>query len=216
MKNLKKAALLLVSVLGISVLGGCGGFDASAYTKALLDNSYKNDSTDFVDLKIGTAEEAAELYEQGLDNEINTMTSMVDLSDELLAEYREVYASIYANVRYTVGEAEKQDDGSYVVSVTYEQMQIFGPSVEAYTNEVTELINEWTESGEIPDTDEIYEQSFTILKDCLKENLDTVTYAEPQTTTIRIELNDNVYSPNQDDLVKLESVLFDMDAIGAM
>ena len=61
MKNLKKAALLLVSVLGISVLGGCGGFDASAYTKALLDNSYKNDSTDFVDLKIGTAEEAADI-----------------------------------------------------------------------------------------------------------------------------------------------------------
>lgn len=42
MKRMRKVALLLVAALAAAVLGGCGGsFDASAYVKALMDNSYK-------------------------------------------------------------------------------------------------------------------------------------------------------------------------------
>ncbi len=49
MKRMRKVALLLVAALAAAVLGGCGGsFDASAYVKALMDNSYKGDSSAFV------------------------------------------------------------------------------------------------------------------------------------------------------------------------
>ena len=49
MKKLKKIALLLVGVLMVGMLAGCGQkFDAQAYVKALLDASYKNDSAAFV------------------------------------------------------------------------------------------------------------------------------------------------------------------------
>lgn len=59
MKNVKRIALALVCVLMVGILGGCGSkFDAQAYLNALLDASYKNDSTAFVEMKIGTAEEA--------------------------------------------------------------------------------------------------------------------------------------------------------------
>ena len=40
----KKIAVLLILVLSTGLIGGCGQqFDAAAYVKALLDNSYKND-----------------------------------------------------------------------------------------------------------------------------------------------------------------------------
>ena len=44
-----------VAVLAMAVvtLTGCASFDASAYLKAILDNSYKNDSTAFVEQKVG-------------------------------------------------------------------------------------------------------------------------------------------------------------------
>jgi len=59
MKRMRKVALLLVAALAAAVLGGCGGsFDASAYVKALMDNSYKGDSSAFVEQKVGTKEQA--------------------------------------------------------------------------------------------------------------------------------------------------------------
>ena len=53
MKRLKTVAVMLMAVLALGLFGGCGiSFDASAYIKALLDNSYKNDSAEFVAQKI--------------------------------------------------------------------------------------------------------------------------------------------------------------------
>ena len=61
MKTMKKVALMLCAVLAIGMMAGCGSFDASAYVKAVLDNSYKNDSTGYVDQKIATKEEAEKM-----------------------------------------------------------------------------------------------------------------------------------------------------------
>ena len=56
-KLMRKIALLLAGCCLIGTLSGCGGVDFSAYLKALLDSHYLNDSTDYVELGIGTAEE---------------------------------------------------------------------------------------------------------------------------------------------------------------
>ena len=221
MKNMKKLVVMLVCVMAIGLLGGCGkSFDASAYTKALLDNSYKNDPSGIVDMKIGTAEEAAALYEEGLDNEMEAMGASSDFTEEQVAAYREVIADILAGAKYTVGEAEKQDDGSYVVTVTYEQMNIFEPAMEAYMAEVTEMTTVWTEAvlagEEAPTEEEMYNEIIVALKDCLAETLTTVTYDEPATATVRIELVDKKYQPNEADIANLESVFFDIDAMDNM
>ena len=80
---MKKVALLMLSVLTLGLFAGCGkGFDASAYVKALLDNSYKNDSTAFVEMKIGSAEEASSLDEEGLDAEMQGVLAGVSMSEE--------------------------------------------------------------------------------------------------------------------------------------
>lgn len=217
MKNMRKLALLMVSVLMVSVFAGCGNsFDASAYVKAILDNSYKNDSTGLVEQKVGTAEEAADIYEQGIDAEMQSITSQVSLSDELQAEYREVLQTMFKNCKYTVGEAEKQDDGSYKVTIKYQQMIVFAPTVDAFNEQSAAYIDDMTNKAlngeETPSEDQINEEVFTMLKDCLKTAVENATFAEEAEATVRVELVNNVWTPNETDLSNLELLLLDADA----
>ena len=217
---MKKLSIIAACLLTVGMLGGCGTkFDAAAYTKALLDNSYKNDSTDFVSMKIGTAEEAADLYEQGLDAEVDAMLSSAGgvISEDQAAEFRQVFADLLAKAKYTVGDAEKQDDGSFVVTITYEQLQVFGPAMDAYMTDINNMVDEWTAAveagGDAPSEDEMTAAIVDSLKDAFVDALGSATYADPATTTIRIELNNNEYSPNQNDITNLEMVLFDIESM---
>lgn len=221
---MRKLSLILAGALTVGLLGGCGNsFDAAAYAKALLDNSYKNDSTQFVSMKIGTAEEAADLYEQGLDANVDAMVASAggSISTEQAESFRQVFADIYGGAKYTVGEAEKQDDGSFVVTITYEQMNVFEPAMTAYMEEVNTMVEEWTAAAyageDIPTDAEMNEQIISKYKDCFVDSLANVTYDEPATATLRIELVDNVWTPNEDDVMNLEMVFFDMeDALSAL
>ena len=210
----KKIAVLLIVALSAGLLGGCGPqFDAAAYVKALLDNSYKNDSKAFVEQKLGTAEEAAEIYNQGLEHAISDI--LIDeendgfsVSEDLLKEYRTTFETIFSKVNYTVGEAEKQEDGSYMVTVTYETMDVFANAMSDYD----ERVAEWTESlsadviagEEFPEEEELYNTLFELLKDCINDAVSNVGYSAPQEMTIKVELSDGVYSPNQSDIEALE------------
>ena len=213
---MKKLSIVLACLLTVGMLGGCGTkFDAAAYTKALLDNSYKNDSTDFVSMKIGTAEEAAKLYEEGLDAEVDAMLASAGgtISEAQAQEFRQVFADLLAKAKYTVGEAEKQDDGSFVVTITYEQLQVFGPAMEQYMNTINDWAEEIQATGNVPSDDEMMEIIVGSLKDAFVDALGSATYAAPATTTIRIELNNNEYSPNEKDITNLEMVLFDIESM---
>lgn len=187
-------------------------FNAPLYLMALLDNSYKNDSTLLVLTGIATAEEAVEIYEQGIDAELAGMETMI--SAEGQEEYRKLFANLFAGVKYTVGEAEKQADGSYVVTVVYEQMNVFEPAIEKYIGAVYAYIDILIAGQELPSEDEMTEWLAMALKSCLEESLKNVTYDEPQVTTVRISLGDDGWMPNEDDVMHLEEVFFDID--GAM
>ncbi len=215
MKKMKKMSILLAAVVIATMLVGCGSFDASGYMKALLDNSYKNDSTAFVDQKVGTAEQAKELYDLGIETELNSLISGVTISDELKNEFTTTLQDVYKSVKYTVGEAEKQDDDSYVVEVKYQKMKVFAPAMEkfqaeqqAYTDELSEQVQN---GGEYPSEDEISEQVYTMLKDAIKDAAANAEFEDEASTTVRIELKDKVYSPNQDDVEALEYALFDLE-----
>lgn len=212
----KKAAILLVGVCFIGIFAGCAKFDASAYLKAILDNSYLNDSTAFVEQKIGTAEEAAAIYEQGLDAEMEAMLASVTLSDEVQTEYRKFYSDMFKKVKYTVGEAAEIDDSTIEVSVTYEKMNIFTPAMASYEVKATELMTEWAEAaltGGEPTEQEMMDTLFMSLKECMQEALNNATYNEPATTTIKVELTENLWTPNQDDLMNFETLLFDFEGL---
>lgn len=211
MKTMKKIALVLSAVLVLGMMAGCGSFDASAYVKAVLDNSYKNDSTGYVEQKIATAEEAAEVYNQGLDNEMNAFVNSagVSISDDVKANFRQLFADLYAAANYTVKDAEKQSDGSYKVTVEYQTLNVFGP---AYTAYMAELEN--FDQSQYDDTQALYDAVFTLLSDCVKAELANPQYGDTQETTITVSLQDKVYQPSTTDLTNLEQSLFDINAMG--
>lgn len=207
---MKKIAIMLACVLTVGLLGGCGNnFDAAAYTQAILDNSYKNDSSQLVSQKVGTAQEAEEIYNQGVDLQVDALLYGTNPTDVQKDEYRQIVKDILKGAKYTVGEAEKQDDNSYVVTVTYERMNVFAPAMEDFTERSEEQNEVWMESGETVTQDDIYAWSLDTMKESLKGALANVTYEDPEEMTIRIELNDRTYSPNTSDIESLSNALFD-------
>lgn len=216
-KMMRKIALVMSCIMMAGLLAGCAKFDASAYLAALLDNSYKNDSTGIVELGIGTAEEAAALYEEGLSTEMSAITASAGFSEDQIAGLKDIMADLLAGAKYTVGEAEAQDDGSYVVTVTYEQMQVFKTTLDTYMAETEALVAEWSEAymagEEVASEDELMNEVIGLFGTVFADAVANATYAEPQTTTVRIEKVENSYQPNTEDLTNLEYLMFDIDAL---
>lgn len=212
MKNVKRIALMLVCILVVGVIGGCGAkFDAVAYTQANLDNVFKNDSAKLVEMGAGTAEEAEEIFNQGIDAQMSAFTMTgVELSEELKADIRNTFVDLFSKVKYTAESAEKQEDGSYIVTVTYEKMKFFEPAMTMYFEEMANV-----DATQLADADEaaLMELSFSIMNDCFKATLENVEYEEPATTTIKVEMVDKKYTMTQSETTKFAEVVFDSDAM---
>ena len=217
---MRKISALCAGVLLLGTLAACSQFDASGYVKAILDNSYYNDATGIVEQEIGTAEEAAAIYEQGIEAQVATVNAELEISDALTEEYRQFFKDLYASVKYTVGEAVEVDKETLEVTVTYEKMYVFTEAVVTYQAKLTEMAEVWTEAAlageEVPTDEQMNEQLFAILKDCLKAELAEASYDAPATMTIRVQLIDNVWTPNQEDLLNLEYSLFDFEGLYEM
>lgn len=199
-----------MGVLTVGILGGCTSDNTvKTYLQALLDASYKNDSGAFVDMKLGTAEDAQKLYEQGIDTGVSVFCSRLGVSEEYEDEFRQIYMDMLGKVRYTVDTAEKQSDGSYIVSVSYEKMNIFKPALELHQENVAVMVETWENSAEPPAEEEMVDAVFLEFKNSMETVLAEVQYDEAVTMTVRIELVDNVYTPNTDDIAELEKALFD-------
>ena len=211
MRNLKKTAWVVVCILTVGLLWGCtSDADMKAYLQALLDTSYKNDTTTFVKIKLGTADEAKTLYEQGIDTGVSSFCSRLGVSEDYKDEFRQLYMDMLKMVRYQVGDAQKQSDGSYIVTVSYEKMNIFKPTLELYQQNVAALANEWmTNTDNPPSEEEKMKEVVLQFKKSMETVLAEVQYNEAETMTIRIELVDKLYTPNTDDVARLEKVLFD-------
>lgn len=211
---MKKLSILLAGTLIVGMLSGCGNsFDTAEYIRAVLDNTYKNDSSEFVSMKVGTAEEASDLYQQGLKEHTDELVSVseVTATDQQYEKLKNIVADIYAATKYTVDGAEKQGDGSYVVTITYEQINIYAPAIEAYIAEVESIILDYESADETPSNDEMREQLMDAYIDCFTNTLANVTYDEAATTTIRVELVNQVWTPNTTDVVNFQTSLFDIE-----
>jgi len=214
---IRKMSAIFAGVLLLGTLAGCTKFDASAYVKAILDNSYYNNAAGIVELGIGTQEEATAIYEQGIEAQVETVRTALSISDGLTEEYRQFFKDLYASAKYTVGEAVEVDDETFEVTVTYEKMHVFTTAIEAYKTIVTDMADTWSEAAlageEVPSDEEMNEQLFAALKDCLVAELAKASYAKPATVTIKVQLVDKVWRPNHDDLLNLEYSVFDLEGL---
>ena len=216
-KIIKKMTAFLAGAFVIGSLTGCASFDAGEYVNAVLTNSYYNDSTAIVEQQLATQEEAEAVYEAGMKEQMNAMLTDVTISDELYQEYLQFYKDLYASVKFTVGEAVKIDKETYEVSVSYEKIHVFEDAVDSYEEKVAEFVQVWTDAAlageEVPSDEAMNEQLFTVFKDCMRAELADAEYDAPADLIIRVELIDNVWTANQEDIENLESVLFDFEKL---
>ena len=210
MKAMKKCVAVLA--LAVVTLTGCASFDASAYLKAILDNSYKNDSTAFVEQKVGTKEEAADLYQQGIDANMSQLDGYT-MDDATKAEMEKLFGDLYAAADYTVGEAEK-DGKNFNVTVTYRPMTLMTDATDAYMAALEEKTTEITQramNGEEVSDEEIEKMAIDLYLSTFKDQLANIQYGEETSMVIKIELTDNVYAPNQTDLANFEAAVLGLN-----
>lgn len=210
MKTKIKAIIMCMMLCGL--LTACGNkLDAQAYLQAMLDLSYKGDAAAYVEMGLGTADEAAALFERGIDSEMSFFKEKLSMSEELEADFRSLFKEIYGKAKYTVGEAKKQKDGSYAVEITYERLKVFEPALLSYNERIEALPAAWAKLEAAPTQEEMLEDMTEILRDALRESVENAVYNAQETLTIRIELIENVYTPNSQDVISLEKALFDSD-----
>lgn len=211
MMRTKCLVFALVLVISAWALAGCGGMsedEAKEYAQAVLDASYKGEFDSYMELTDSTEEEAREMYEGNMDA---TMAAVgfeeMGVSQELQADYRQLFLDMAKLAKYSLGEATEIEDG-FEIQVTVEPFV----GLNGLETELTDsLMAQLSESGEIPDDEELGQMTMETMYDLMQDRLEAPEYGEAETMTIRVTADsDNVYSIPEEDTTALDNALFPM------
>ena len=134
------------------------------------------------------------------------------LSDELSANYRQLFQDMLAQAKYELGEATEGEDGGFVVEVSAEPFTAFDGLQDEVLSAVQAEMSNITDISQMPSDEEINEMVFQKMYDSLVQRVAEPSYGEAQTVELHVELNDdNMYYINEDDLTSLDSILFPAD-----
>lgn len=182
------AAAVVIIVIGLlAVLGVFRGFNPQGYVKAVLDQSLKGEVRVASQLMEGTTEgKLYEQYEAGIASFVkNSITGGAKIDEELQEKYIELCKKVFGAMKYEVKDAKDSKDGGYEVTVSYNPVNVF-------TNFITKIgeenarLTEKVENGEYRGTlEEINSQmqkdfltnAYTLLEECYKG----IEYGEEET-----------------------------------
>lgn len=211
----KKRSFLttVVTLLLVVCLTGCfsSDFDAKRYTQGCLDALTKAKFDDYTEMTTITKEEAQKQYDEHMDKELASLTGAVSLSADLQEQYLALFKDLYSKCKYEVGEAVKNSDESYTVTVTTYKMKAFEGAMESVMKKVEELAKESKNISQ----DEVTEKTFQFLLDEVKGKLENVEYAEAQKIDISVTCNNstNTYTISESDYQKIVQACIDIDAL---
>ena len=215
MKTKKRILSVILAAMMMLALTACGGMttdDAKTYVQSVLDASYKADFSEYTEQTDSTEQEAQQLFDENLDN-IMSMGGFTDagLSEELSASYRQLFQDMLAQAKYEVGSATEEEDDGFVVEVSAEPFTAFDGLQDEVMSAVEAEMANITDISQLPSQDEINEMVFQKMYDILVQRVAEPTYGEAQTVEVHVELSDNMYSINEDDLTELDLILFPAD-----
>lgn len=211
MKRMKCLVFALVLVISAWALAGCGGMsedEAKEYAQAVLDASYKGEFDSYMELTDSTEEEAREMYEGNMDA---TMAAVgfeeLGASQEMQADYRQLFLDMAKLAKYSLGDVTEMENG-FEIQVTVEPFI----GLDGLETELTDAVMaQLTESGEIPDDDELNQMTMQTMYDLMQDRLEAPEYGEAESMTIRVTADsDNVYSIPEEDTTALDNALFPM------
>ena len=221
MTKKKKITLIIVILAVIIAAGAFAGiylyinrFDAGEYVQAVLDTSYKNETDQYVEITGITQENAEKIFEDNLDATMEGFESS-EMPEEMLPKYRELFGEIAGKVSYTIGEPEKQEDGTYTVPVIVKPITLFTDTYETFQTRAQEYAQEVTDSvmngGEMPTDEEMQNRIYQIYYDVLKERVDSgMLYGGARNITLHVtKEGSREFIIDQDDMDKLDSTLIE-------
>ena len=241
MKNITRIMAVAVAACLALSLAACGGVsrgDATVYVQGRLDAQYKGEySKDYIDLvEDMTQEDAEKMYNDNIEIEaeyllyvLNTVYSSEGYDESIQASMNEIYAEtvakaqeltkeIYSHAKYTVGEADKLQNGDFAVEVTVSPIEIVSliPS-EVYDEKWTELTDAYgITSQEQMDAmaDEDYmamDAEFGMaMLEYLEGMMDSLTYGKDQVIMLQMKQDEEGYYSLVDSGVQtLDEVMID-------
>lgn len=144
------AAAAVILVLGLlAAFGVFRGFNPEGYVKAVLDQSLKGEVKMASQLMAGTTEDKLrEQYEAGITSFVkNSITSGVELDEELQGKYIELCKKVFGAMKYDVKDAKDVEGGGYEVTVSYQPSNVFMNFI-TKIGEENQRLTEKVENGE--------------------------------------------------------------------
>ena len=226
MKFGKRLAAVGLAAAMTFALAACGGDvtpeEAMAYVKGELDSSYLGQyNEDYLELMDLTAEEAEEQnYVWNTEAEADIMMEAFEMypSEETTTKMVELVKEIYSHSKYEVQSATKGEDGSYLVTVSIEPIDILVQYTDNY-----DLPPVWSEAcaahgvtaQEQIDamSDAEYEALEQTYADAIIEGIQglmpNLGYEPAQSVVIQLKLEDNVYTMVGTDWQNLDGMIID-------
>ncbi len=204
----KRISLMIAMAVCFSMLlGGCGKKltteNAPDYVKSALDACYKAEFDTYMEFTKSTREEAKELYQTGLDTNMEASGIVASsVGSDLQDQYRQLFADILSISKYEVGEAKEDGDG-FTVEVTVEPFLMFND----LEQELSPFLE--TENAQTMTDEELEQLVYQKMYELMSSKLEAPEYGEPQTVTVHIQPDsDGIQTIDEDDLAALDAAMY--------
>ena len=195
---------------------GVSAQDAMDYIQGEMDAIYLGQyNENYLELLDMTQEEAQERHDTNVTLEAQRFLNYITVeyvSDDIQAQAETLIRSIYAKSRYSVDAADKLENGNYIVSVTVEPMDIMQQLT------ADQLNNIWLEVSADVDSDAMYDEDVysqldgeyaAAVMELVSGMVDSIGYEQPQSATIQLKLEDNVYTMVDTDFTNVDNMIID-------
>ena len=203
MKRMKRVLALGMAVLMcMGLTAGGKDFDAAGYTKSVLDANYHAQYDKYAEYRGISESDAKKEVTEGMRTQIESAFSGMDVSDEMMDKYIEVADKAYDLADFTVKDAKKQDDDSYVVTVVIKPSDVFRNS----SNYVNDIATEYADQGKDPTQTDVL---MDILVESLNRAMEANSYGDETTLEVHVTADkDGAYGIEESEMETLEATMF--------
>lgn len=212
-KLLKSSYFLMLTLLIGCMLTGCGSFDASGYIKAALDANTHGEYAEYAKITNTPEADIQAQIKDRIDQELAYLESY-NITGTQKENFEALFTDIYKQYKYEVGEATKNQDGSYSVPVTTYKLMIFKNVMTDGQAYITDYVQAEISAGRTPTEDTLYPVVIDYMYDYLSKNLQALEYGEAQTATITVAKSttqSNTYEFDQYEFQNILESLIDIE-----
>lgn len=182
------------------------------FWQARLDALCRNELENYVDQGFGTVKGVSDEREGVIEDWMNSLLASYAGDDfsEYTSLIKECFLNMLSKAQYMVKSAEKQEDGSYLVAVTYTQMQFFDSWKEIYDRTITGMVSAWEDDREtIIDSEELENALLLFMGLSMEEALEDVKYAQLDEKLVRVKKSGDIFVIEDDEIGDMEELLAD-------